>query len=169
MCGLTSVTLVNASVAAVGSRDLLQQPAARRIGVVEDAILAELLREHLVMATDAELQRTAHDNRRAPFAPLQCGFAHPLFLAGLHYWYPTHGYQQDQPSVLLVPSRPSRFVDTRRAMTQSGFDRIDRLPVCPGAARLTNRSHINVPLQPRRLSIAPAGVGCKPMLGCYWT
>jgi len=29
--------------------------------------------------------------------------------------------------------------------TQNGFDRIDRLFVCPGTTRLTNRSHISAP------------------------
>ncbi len=33
------------------------------------------------------------------------------------------------------------------------------------SARLTEDSHINVRLQPQRLMITPAAVGCKPMLG----
>ena len=33
------------------------------------------------------------------------------------------------------------------------------------SAHLTEDSHINARLQPRRLSISPAAVGCKPMFG----
>ena len=48
-------------------------------------------------------------------------------LDGAQYrWYPTHGYQQDQPSVLLVPLLPCRVVATHGAGTNNGFDRTDR-------------------------------------------
>jgi len=34
-----------------------------------------------------------------------------------------------------------------------------------GSAHLTEDSHINVPVQPRRLIMAPAAVGCKRLAG----
>ena len=97
-------------------------------------------------------------------------------------WYPIHGYQQDQSSAVPVPSRLSSWIllaarpPPRTAQWVGGLlGGLDATPVDSrsspdGADRescvlLDSRSHINVPLQPRRLIIAPAAVGCKRMLG----
>ncbi len=88
--------------------------------------------------------------------------------------------------MLLVPPLPSPWIcanypaasadrswvggllgglDTRDRVDRTGRGRreVQKYSCVRRTVYLTSRSHINVPLQPRRLTIAPAAVGCKPL------
>src|SRR5262249_31134610 len=73
-------------------------------------------------------------------------------------WYPTHGYQHDQPPQLQAPPPPL----TRVPLTTSGNTTATRDPTV--IATLDSGSHINAQLQRRRRATRGAG-RCNLKLG----
>ena len=76
--------------------------------------------------------------------------------------YPTRGYQQRQPS---LERGVADQTDLKHEQHEQSVLRKERMMRRERSAHLTEDSHINVALQPRRFTLSPSGVGCKRLLG----